>query len=158
MDERLNQQNIIELLIEKNGLDRKTAGKFVKEFFLLIKDSLEKDKIVKIKGLGTFKLIQVESRESVNINTGDRFVIEGYNKITFTPDSNIKNSINQPFAHFETVELNENTVIDDIETEEENGTFDNEAIEDVLEDNIPEATPSEDSNIEIVEIDRKSVV
>ena len=57
MDERLNQQNIIELLIEKNGLDRKTAEKFVKEFFLLIEDSLEKDKIVKIKGLGDRKSV-----------------------------------------------------------------------------------------------------
>ena len=62
MDERINQQTLIEILIEKNNLDRKTAEKFVREFFALIEDSLEKNKLVKIKGLGTFKLVDVDSR------------------------------------------------------------------------------------------------
>ena len=117
MDERINQQTLIEILIEKNDLDRKTAEKFVKEFFALIEESLEKNKLVKIKGLGTFKLIDVDSRESVNINTGERFVIEGYSKISFTPDSSIRDIINKPFAHFETVPLNEGVVLDDTITE-----------------------------------------
>ena len=117
MDERINQQTLIEILIEKNDLDRKTAEKFVKEFFALIEESLEKNKLVKIKGLGTFKLVDVDSRESVNINTGERFVIEGYSKISFTPDSSIRDIINKPFAHFETVPLNEGVVLDDTITE-----------------------------------------
>ena len=117
MDERINQQTLIDLLIEKNGLDRKMSEKFVKEFFALIEESLEKNKLVKIKGLGTFKLVDVDSRESVNINTGERFVIEGYSKISFVPDSSIRDIINKPFAHFETVPLNEGVVIEDTITE-----------------------------------------
>ena len=70
MNEKLNIQNLIELLAEKHGMDKADAGSFVKEFFQLIEESLENDKYVKIRGLGTFKLIDVESRESVNINTG----------------------------------------------------------------------------------------
>ena len=119
MEERLNQQVFIDLLIEKHGLERKQSEKFIKEFFLLIEDSLKHDKLVKIKGLGTFKLIDVDSRESININTGERFVIEGYTKISFTPESALRELINKPFAHFETVALNENTVLEDTIIEKE---------------------------------------
>ena len=119
MEERLNQQIFVDLLIEKHGLDKKQSEKFVKEFFLLIEESLKNDKLVKIKGLGSFKLIDVESRESVNINTGERFVIEGYAKISFTPESALREIINKPFAHFETVLLNENTVLEDTIVEKE---------------------------------------
>ena len=85
----------------------------------MIEDSLKHDKLVKIKGLGTFKLIDVDSRESININTGERFVIEGYTKISFTPESALRELINKPFAHFETVALNENTVLEDTIIEKE---------------------------------------
>ena len=77
MEERLNQQVFIDLLIEKHGLERKQSEKFIKEFFLLIEDSLKHDKLVKLKGIVTYKLIDVDSRESININTGERLVIEG---------------------------------------------------------------------------------
>lgn len=116
MDERLNQQHLIELLAEMDGVSKKDADIFVREFFHLIEDAIEKDGIVKVKGLGTFKLVRVESRESVNINTGERFTIDGYNKISFTPDLSLRELINKPFEHFEAVELNDGIEFSDIVT------------------------------------------
>ncbi len=120
MNEKLNIQDLIDLLAEKHGMSKKNADSFVKEFFLLVEESLEKDKYVKIKGLGTFKLIDVESRESVNVNTGERIEIQGHTKVTFTPEPSLKEVINKPFSHFETVVLNENTVLEDTLLENEN--------------------------------------
>lgn len=120
MNEKLNIQDLIDLLAEKHGMSRKNADSFVKEFFLLIEESLEKDKYVKIRGLGTFKLIDVESRESVNVNTGERFEIQGHTKVSFTPEPSLKDIINKPFAHFETVVLNDNTVLEDTPLDTDN--------------------------------------
>lgn len=115
MNEKLNIQDLSAWLVSENGLSKEEADKFVKEFFLLIEDALEKEKYVKIKGLGVFKLIEVEPRESVNINTKERFEIPGYTKVSFMPDPALRDIINKPFSHFETVVLNENTVFDDKE-------------------------------------------
>lgn len=117
MNEKLNIQDIVRLLAERNGITKKDSEAFVKEFFLLIEEGLEKDNYVKIKGLGTFRLTEVGSRESVNVNTGERFKIEGHTKVSFTPESSLKDTINKPFAHFETVVLNENTILDDTPVE-----------------------------------------
>ena len=122
MNERLTIQDLTDLLAAKHSMTKKDAEAFVKEFFLLIEQALENEKTVKIKGLGTFKLIDVDSRESVNVNTGERFQIKGYTKVSFSPDANLRDTINKPFAHFETVVLNENTILEDTpieETEEE---------------------------------------
>lgn len=122
MSEKLNIQNLIDLLAAKHGIKKKDSENFIREFFNLIEDSLEKDKYVKIKGLGVFRLIEVENRESVNVNTGERFEIQGYNKISFTPDAALKEQINKPFSHFETVVLNEGIVFDnEPEQQEEDG-------------------------------------
>ena len=83
-----------------------------KVFFSIIEEGLEKDKYVKIKGFGTFKLIEVDSRESINVNTGERFEIQGHTKVTFTPDNNIKEAVNKPFSAFQTVVLEEGVPID----------------------------------------------
>ena len=128
MNEKLNIQDLIDLLAEKHGMSKKDADSFVKEFFLLVEESLEKDKYVKIKGLGTFKLIDVESRESVNVNTGERIEIQGHTKVTFTPEPSLKEVINRPFSHFETVVLNENTVLEDTLLENENENDEEEEV------------------------------
>lgn len=120
MNEKLNIQDLIEMLAEKHGMDKKDAENFVKEFFQLVEESLEKDKYVKIRGLGTFKLIDVESRESVNVNTGERFEIQGHTKVSFTPEPSLKDVINRPFSHFETVVLNDNTVLEDTPVDNDN--------------------------------------
>lgn len=126
MNEKVNIQNLIELLVEKHRITPKEAEEFVKTFFAVIEEGLEQDKYVKIKGLGTFKLIGVESRGSINVNTGERIEIQGHTKVSFTPDSALKELINRPFGHFETVILNENTVLEDTPIEK--------AGEDELED------------------------
>ena len=122
MNERLTIQDLTDLLAAKHSMTKKDAEAFVKEFFLLIEQAFENEKTVKIKGLGIFKLIDVDSRESVNVNTGERFQIKGHTKVSFSPDANLRDTINKPFAHFETVVLNENTILEDTpieDTEEE---------------------------------------
>lgn len=118
MNDRLTIQDFTDLLATKHGMSKKDAEAFVKEFFLLIEQALEDDKYVKIKGLGTFKLIDVDSRESVNVNTGERFQIQEHSKVSFTPDGNLRDTINKPFSHFETIVLNEKTVLPDTPIEE----------------------------------------
>lgn len=135
MNERLTIQDLTDLLAAKHSMTKKDAEAFVKEFFLLIEQALENEKIVKIKGLGTFKLIDVDSRESVNVNTGERFRIKGHTKVSFSPDANLKDTINKPFAHFETVVLNENTILEDTpieETEEEEEAGEETPVQTVL--------------------------
>ena len=129
MNERLTIQDLTDLLAAKHSMTKKDAEAFVKEFFLLIEQALESENTVKIKGLGTFKLIDVDSRESVNVNTGERFQIKGHTKVSFSPDASLRDIINKPFAHFETVVLNENTILEDTPVEE---TEEEEIVEEIL--------------------------
>ena len=110
-------QEIASKLIAQNGLSKKEATLFINMMFDTIREALEREKMVKVKGLGIFKIIDVESRESVNVNTGERVLIEGHNKITFTPDALMKELVNKPFSQFETVVLNDG--VDFNETKEE---------------------------------------
>ena len=132
MNEKLNIQNLTDEFAESYGINRKDAEAFIKEFFSVIQEGLEKDKYVKIKGFGTFKLIEVDSRESINVNTGERFEIQGHSKITFTPDNNIKEAVNKPFSAFQTVVLADGVAID---APEEN-------LIDALSDEIKEEEPA----------------
>lgn len=100
-------QEVATKLTVQNGLSKKDAVNFTNKVFDFIREALERDKSVKVKGLGTFKIIDVDSRESVNVNTGERVLIEGHNKITFTPDVLMKELVNKPFSQFETIVLNE---------------------------------------------------
>lgn len=138
MGERINIQNLIDLLAAKKGLSKKDAETFLKEMFAVIEQALQTDKYVKIKGLGTFKLIEVDSRESVNVNTGARIEIQGHTKVSFTPEASIRDLINKPFAHFETVILNEGVVFDDISTSDENADNENESGSFAEEELIPD--------------------
>lgn len=132
MSDKITIQDIIELLAEKHGMNKKDAEAFVKGIFDLIEEALASEKYVKVKGLGTFKLTEVESRESVNVNTGERFQIQGHNKISFTPDTTMKDLINKPFAHFETVILNENTQLEDTKIEMEGEDDKEENTEEII--------------------------
>lgn len=113
---KISIQDLSSVLVEKRGLSKKDASNFISEMFDVVQQELEKDKLVKIKGLGTFKIIDVDDRESVNVNTGERVLIEGHGKITFTPDTLMKELVNKPFSQFETVVLN-----DGVEFEEPKG-------------------------------------
>ena len=90
-------------------LDKKTCEAFARTLFEVVEEALLTDKFVKVKGFGTFKLVAVSDRESVNINTGERFQIEGHTKVSFVPDNVLKDEINRPFAHFETIDLSDDT-------------------------------------------------
>lgn len=107
-------QDICKVLVERKGLNKKDASNFVNMMFDTIQQGLERDLLVKVKGLGTFKIIDVDSRESVNVNTGERVLIEGHSKITFVPDALMKELVNKPFSQFETVVLNEGVEFDDV--------------------------------------------
>ena len=104
---KISINELAAVLIERKNLKKKSASAFVNELFYLIQKGLGEDKIVKVKGLGTFKIIDVDDRESVNVNNGERVLIEGHSKITFTPDALMKELVNKPFSQFETVVLNE---------------------------------------------------
>lgn len=98
---------LIEMLTSKMGLEVAEAETFISVMFKVVNEGLREDKLVKIKGLGTFKLTKVSARESVDVNTGERIVIEGRDKILFTPDNYMRDLVNSPFAQFETVVLND---------------------------------------------------
>ena len=108
-------QDMASSLSAKFKLKQKESEAFLKTFFEIVSEYVHKEKIVKVKGLGTFKLIEVSDRESVKINTGERYVIPGHSKVTFTPDAELKAKVNKPFELFQTVILNEDTNIEDME-------------------------------------------
>ena len=136
--EKLTIQEIAKILVEKNKLTTKEANQFVATMFDVIQQGLDGDGQVKVKGLGTFKKIQVEARESVSVRTGERVVIDSHAKITFTPDALMKELVNKPFSQFETVILNDGVEFEDIAddlTEEELAEVD-------LMENAEEETPT----------------
>ena len=124
---KLNIYDLCSVLTSKNGLDDKESHRFIKAIFDVIQEGLDEDKIVKVKGLGTFKIIEVDDRESINVNTGERVLIEGHSKLTFTPDSVMKEIVNKPFSQFETVILNEGVDFPEPVVEEP-------AVEDIIAD------------------------
>ena len=115
MDNKILLQDMASSLSAKFKLKQKESEAFLKTFFEIVSEYVHKEKIVKVKGLGTFKLIEVSDRESVKINTGERYVIPGHSKVTFTPDAELKAKVNKPFELFQTVILNEDTNIEDME-------------------------------------------
>lgn len=102
-------------LAEKTGISQQDAELFIRKMFDVANEGLQADKQVKMKWLGTFKVTSVKDRESVNVNTGERIVIEGRDKISFTPDTILKEIINKPFAQFETVVVNDGVEFDEID-------------------------------------------
>lgn len=159
MNEKFTLQELAEQLARRHDMNPEDAEAFVGLFFTLIKEALETDKYVKVKGLGTFKLIGVEARESVSVNSGERIEIQGYSRISFTPDASMRDWVNRPFSHFETVVLNEGTHFDDMEEEEgtsvlsaemsadlEEGTAETEALPEK-----PSESPEQESKEEVPE-------
>jgi nucleoid DNA-binding protein/nucleoid-associated protein YgaU len=151
---KITLTNIAEELALKSGLSKDAADNFMRAIVDTIEKGLHDDNIVKIKGLGTFKLMEVSDRGSIDVNTGERITIKGYTKVTFTPDSAMKEFINRPFAHFEPTELNEGFQDEELIVDEEQAAANTEELEeatstplpanadsDVNTDNIQEAAP-----------------
>ena len=120
---RLTIQEIAKVLVTKNGLEQSEANRFATELFAIIQERLEKNDQVKVKGLGTWKVITVDARESVSVRTGGRVMIEEHSKITFTPDATMRELVNKPFSQFETVVLNDNVEFDDLKEQPADGEF-----------------------------------
>lgn len=144
------------VLVAKYGLSQKEADAFVVQMFDVINSGLQSsDKQVKVKGLGTFKIQSVNARESIDVNTGERIVIEGRNKISFTPETSLKNRVNLPFSQFETVIINDGVDFSDIEN---NDDSDNAEVSDGVNNDengiadessvLPEESRTKDEDVE----------
>ncbi|MBO7467208.1 MAG: HU family DNA-binding protein [Bacteroidaceae bacterium] len=136
MDKKLTTQALVEEFAANNKITLATADEFVHAFFSIIAESLAAGDSVKIKGWGTFKVAPMNDRESTDVNTGERIVIKGYNKVTFTPESALKELINKPFAQFEAVELND-------EYDSSHELAENAIEEEQEESGVPEELPTE---------------
>lgn len=135
----MNKSDIKDLarqLSEQYELSKEDAEKFVEQMFAVLNEGLHYDKQVKVKGLGTFKVMSVAPRKSVNVQTGEPIIIEGREKISFTPDASMRDAVNRPFAQFETVVLNEGVDFTAIDKKYEDGVPE----KDMPAETAPEAT------------------
>ena len=115
---KITNTNILSAFRKQVGISKADEIAFAEAFQSIFEQALLRDKVLKISGLGTFKLIPVESRKSVNVNTGEEFEIASHYKLTFTPDTSLKDKVNEPLAHLETTELSSDIDIVDKETSE----------------------------------------
>lgn len=141
MNSRLTIQDLATLLAERTGKDKSSAEKFLKEFIAVVSQGVFTDKMAKIKGLGTFKIVLVEKRESIHVNTGERFLIPAHYKFSFLPDKELRELVNKPFSFFETTELDENVEFTDLDISAE--TEEKETEDESVEELIPEAITEE---------------
>lgn len=117
---KISLSDLVQRLAEKSGISQQDAELFIRKMFDVANEGLQSDKLVKMKWLGTFKVMAVKDRESVDVNTGERIIIEGRDKISFTPDNILKEIVNKPFAQFETVVVNDGVNFDEIDRKFEN--------------------------------------
>lgn len=153
MNNRLTIQDLAGLLAEYTGKDKNSSERFLREFIAVVSEGVYTDKLVKVKGLGTFKIIPVEKRESIHVNTGERFVIPGHYKFSFLPDKELRELVNKPFSFFETTELGENvdfTDMDVVPDEPEIKEAEDESVEEVMPEEEPAGRP-EDEGVDILE-------
>lgn len=137
--------DIAKMLASKYGISVNEAKTFTNTFIDLVNEGLQEDGLVKIKGFGTFKIVEVKDRESINVTTGERILIPGRSKVTFTPDSVMKELVNKPFSQFDTVVLNEGVDFSDIDQQTEEITDTNNIEESVME------PVAEESGVEAIE-------
>ena len=141
---KISLSDLAQRLAEKSGISLQDAELFIRKMFDVANEGLQSDKLVKMKWLGTFKVMAVKDRESVDVNTGERILIEGRDKISFTPDNILKEIVNKPFAQFETVVVNDGVDFDEIDRKFENAEEDGSVFDSTLEC-VPD---SENSSVE----------
>ena len=130
---KISLSDLEQRLAEKSGISLQDAELFIRKMFDVANEGLQSDKLVKMKWLGTFKVMAVKDRESVDVNTGERIIIEGRDKISFTPDNILKEIVNKPFAQFETVVVNDGVDFDEIDRKFENAEEDGSVFDSTLE-------------------------
>ena len=138
---KISLNDLAQRLAEKSGISLQDAELFIRKMFDVANEGLQSDKLVKMKWLGTFKVMAVKDRESVDVNTGERIIIEGRDKISFTPDNILKEIVNKPFAQFETVVVNDGVDFDEIDRKFENAEEDGSVFESTLE-SVPDSENS----------------
>lgn len=138
---KISLNDLAQRLAEKSGISLQDAELFIRKMFDVANEGLQSDKLVKMKWLGTFKVMAVKDRESVDVNTGERIIIEGRDKISFTPDNILKEIVNKPFAQFETVVVNDGVDFDEIDRKFENAEEDGSVFESTLE-SVPDSDNS----------------
>lgn len=152
MNERLSLQDLIDLLAKKQEITKKEAEVFLRELIAVISETIETNESVKIKDFGTFKLVKVNARKSVDVNTGEAIEIAAHYKLSFTPDKLLKEAINRPFAHFESVVLEEGVSFDNIEKDETVNIEEADEEEDVsVDEETNEASPTPTADPQQVE-------
>ncbi len=130
---KISLSDLAQRLAEKSGISLQDAELFIRKMFDVANEGLQSDKLVKMKWLGTFKVMAVKDRESVDVNTGERIIIEGRDKISFTPDNILKEIVNKPFAQFETVVVNDGVDFDEVDRKFENAEEDGSVFDSTLE-------------------------
>lgn len=129
MSERLTLQDLTDLLADKQGITKKDAEVFLRELFAVISENIEQNNSVKIKDFGTFKLVKVNSRKSVDVNTGEAIEIPAHYKLSFTPEKSLRDLLNAPFAHFESVVIEDGVDFERGKFEAENVSEDSEDLD-----------------------------
>ena len=149
--EKLTLQDVAAMFAAKSGLEHIEAVQFITVLFDAIRMGVNDDKLVKIKGLGTFKVVGVEARESVNVNTGERLIIDSHAKISFTPDVTMRELVNKPFSGFETVALNDGVTFDDMPSTEALALVEDEEATTFVEEDATSTPAQEEDVVPVVE-------
>lgn len=164
MNNRLTIQDLAGLLADHTGKDKNVTERFLREFIAIVSEGVFADKIVKIKGLGTFKIIAVEKRESIHVNTGERFLIPAHYKFSFLPDKELKELVNKPFSFFETTEIGEDVDFSDMDVSEdtEEKETEDESVEEVMPEeqllSPPVTESSEETEEELPVVEEETIV
>lgn len=164
MNNRLTIQDLAGLLADHTGKDKNVTERFLREFIAIVSEGVFADKIVKIKGLGTFKIIAVEKRESIHVNTGERFLIPAHYKFSFLPDKELKELVNKPFSFFETTEIGEDVDFSDMDVSEdtEEKETEDESVEEVMPEeqllSPPVTESSDETEEELLVVEEEAIV
>lgn len=149
MNNKLTIADLAVLLAERSGKSKTEVEQFLREFLALASESLNVDKLVRIKGMGTFKIIPVDKRESIDVNTGERFIIPAHFKYSYLPDKELKEIVNKPFAFFETTEIGDNVSFTDMEESEDESELPSE--DESVEEDIPEIIAIGETELPVLE-------
>lgn len=152
MEKKILLQELFDAIAAHEHITKKKAEALVRAFFEVAEEGLSADNFVKIKGFGTFKIVAVSERESVNINTGERFQIDGHSKISFTPDNYLKELVNRPFSHFQTTVINEDTDLEELESVQDEPTPTEEITISATEDFNSSVVNTEESTLEEIAV------
>lgn len=142
-------KDLASALSDKHGLSKQDAEKFVSTMFDLLNNALSSEKLVKVKGLGTFKVISVAPRKSVDVNTGEPIVIDGRDKISFVPDSSLRDEVNKPFAQFDTVVVNDGVDFSEIDRKFNEEEKEEEEKQEELKEEVKKEEQKEEQKAEI---------